>query len=65
MPVTTHKYTNGEITILWQPKRCIHSNICVKGLGAVFNPSKTPWIDITRADSNALIEQVKNARVGH
>jgi uncharacterized Fe-S cluster protein YjdI len=26
------EYSNGEITIKWQPKLCQHSGICVKAL---------------------------------
>ena len=28
----TKEYTNGEITIVWQPKKCIHSAVCKNGL---------------------------------
>ncbi|NJX14547.1 (4Fe-4S)-binding protein [Tamlana crocina] len=24
------EYTNGEVTIVWNPEACIHSGICVK-----------------------------------
>ena len=40
-----HKeYSNGEITIIWQPEKCMHSGICVKTLPAVYNPQEKPWI---------------------
>lgn len=25
------EYTNGEVTIVWEADKCIHSGICVKG----------------------------------
>ena len=40
----TKKYSNGEVTILWQPAKCIHSGICVKTLPKVYNPKEKPWI---------------------
>jgi uncharacterized Fe-S cluster protein YjdI len=40
----TLKYTNGEVTIVWKPKACIHSTLCWKGLIEVFNPRERPWI---------------------
>ncbi len=40
----TKKYTNGEVTIVWKPNECIHSTICFKGLGEVFDPRKRPGL---------------------
>ena len=37
-------YTNGEVTIVWQPDICIHSRNCFKGLPAVFHPQELPRI---------------------
>ena len=30
------EYTNGELTIVWQPELCQHAGICVKMLPNVF-----------------------------
>ncbi|MCH8494616.1 MAG: (4Fe-4S)-binding protein, partial [Balneolales bacterium] len=38
------EYTNGEITIVWQSGKCIHSGNCVKGSPEVFQPKDRPWI---------------------
>ncbi|WP_333818514.1 (4Fe-4S)-binding protein [Ohtaekwangia sp.] len=43
----TKKYTNGEITIVWNPAQCTHSTLCWKGLGEVLDPRKTS-MDHTR-----------------
>ena len=40
----TKKYSNGDVTVVWKPNMCIHSTICFKGLGKVFDPQKRPWI---------------------
>lgn len=64
MPVTTHKYSNGEITVIWQPGMCIHSGICFKGLAPVFDPRRKPWIDMAQADTDVIIEQVKKCPSG-
>ena len=53
------EYTNGEVTIVWQPKLCIHSAVCVRGLPAVFKPKDAPWIKPEMATTNELVEQVK------
>jgi uncharacterized Fe-S cluster protein YjdI len=59
MPVITHKYSNGEVTIVWKPAICIHSAKCFKGLPDVFDPKKRPWIDAEGATTERIIEQVK------
>lgn len=64
MPKETMKYTNGEVTIVWKPGICIHSGICARGLAAVFDPKRRPWIDMSQADTERIIEQVKKCPSG-
>lgn len=54
----TKDYSNGEVTVIWKPEVCIHSGICVKGLGEVFKPKEKPWIKMDAATSEAIIKQV-------
>lgn len=53
------KYSNGEVTVVWQPSKCIHSTICFKSLPTVFNPRKRPWVTLENEDTNTIVEQVK------
>ena len=53
------EYTNGEVTIVWDAKKCIHSAICAKGLPEVFQPRERPWIKMGAAKTEALVKQVK------
>ena len=55
----TKEYSNGEVTIVWKPDACIHSGICVRGLGDVFQPKEKPWIKVDAAPTEALVDQVK------
>lgn len=64
MKKNTKKYTNGEVTVVWQPDVCIHSTFCWKGLNEVFNPQKRPWIDMDGASTERIIEQVKKCPSG-
>lgn len=64
MPVSTHTYTNGEITVVWKPGTCIHSRICWTELRQVFDPAKRPWIDIEGASTEHIIAQVRKCPSG-
>ncbi len=59
-----HFYKNDEITVLWQPKLCAHSGICFKGLPAVFDPRRKPWIMLENATTNAIVAQVQKCPSG-
>jgi uncharacterized Fe-S cluster protein YjdI len=64
MKDTTKKYTNGEVTIVWKPNECIHSTMCFKGLGNVFDPTKRPWITPEGSTTEKIVEQVKKCPSG-
>jgi uncharacterized Fe-S cluster protein YjdI len=67
MATMNKKYSNGEITIYWQPGICIHSKICwqqATGLPEVFNPSEKPWIKPEAATTERIVEQVKKCPSG-
>lgn len=53
------KYSNGEVTVVWQPAKCIHSKKCFHGLPQVFDPGKRPWVNIKGATTSNIIDQVK------
>ncbi len=55
----TKEYSNGEMTIVWKPKLCIHSTKCISGLPNVFDLNKRPWINAEGATTNEMIDQVK------
>lgn len=58
------EYTNGEITIVWQPKLCIHSGVCVKTLPKVYNTKERPWIKPENTTTKELIGQVAKCPSG-
>jgi uncharacterized Fe-S cluster protein YjdI len=57
-------YTNGEITVVWQPDLCIHSTNCFKGLPEVFNPQQRPWVNMDAASTEAIRNQVEKCPSG-
>lgn len=62
--MTTKEYSNKEITIIWQPEKCIHSGICVKTLPKVYNPKDKPWVKIENATTQELKDQVAKCPSG-
>ena len=52
------EYSNGELTIVWQPGLCKHAGICAKTLPAVYHPKEKPWLTIENATTDELIAQI-------
>lgn len=57
-------YTNGELTVVWQPGKCIHSTICFRELPEVFNPNKRPWVNAGGANTETIVAQVRRCPSG-
>lgn len=62
--MTEKEYSNGEVTILWKPEKCIHSGVCVKMLPGVYDPNTKPWVKPNNASSQELIVQVSHCPSG-
>jgi uncharacterized Fe-S cluster protein YjdI len=60
----TKEYSNGEVTVVWEAEKCIHSAMCVKGLPDVFQPKERPWIKIDSGTTDRIIETVKKCPSG-
>jgi len=58
------EYTNGEVTVVWEAEKCIHSAICAKGLPQVFQPRDRPWVKIDAAETETIVKQVKECPSG-
>ena len=61
--VTKH-YTNGELTIVWQPSKCIHAGVCARTLPQVYKPRKKPWITAENGNTEELKAQINNCPSG-
>lgn len=53
------KYSNGIVTVVWQPAECIHSGRCFMSLRRVFDPTRRPWIDLGAARTEEIIDVVE------
>lgn len=58
------KYTNGEVTVVWQPAICVHSTICFNGLPEVFKPMERPWVTPECSTTERIIDQVNKCPSG-
>jgi CDGSH-type Zn-finger protein/uncharacterized Fe-S cluster protein YjdI len=63
-PHKVHRYSNGEVTVIWKPNQCIHSTNCWRQLHSVFDPGKRPWINIEGGTTQQIIDQVKKCPSG-
>ena len=52
------EHRNEKIVVRYDQKVCVHAGNCVKTLPAVFDVSRTPWIDVNGATPEAIAKTV-------
>ena len=57
-------YANEAIEVQWEPRLCIHTQNCVRGLGEVFDPQARPWVRIDAADAERIATTVLTCPTG-
>jgi uncharacterized Fe-S cluster protein YjdI/CDGSH-type Zn-finger protein len=57
-------YQNDEIAVLWEPRLCIHSANCVRGLPEVFRPEDRPWVHVDAAGADRIAEVIATCPTG-
>ncbi len=57
-------YESPELTLTFDPKVCRHSGKCVRGLSAVFDVKRKPWVQMDAASADAIVAQVANCPTG-
>ncbi|MEN9909944.1 MAG: hypothetical protein RLZZ540_3103 [Bacteroidota bacterium] len=60
----TKEYTNGEVTIVWQSAKCIHSANCVRHNPDVFHPKEKPWIIAEASTTEKIIDTINKCPSG-
>ncbi len=58
------EYEGDGLTVIWKPKKCIHSEVCVKTLPSVYKPEEKPWILPAKASVEALTDQIDRCPSG-
>lgn len=64
MKEVTKHYSNGELTVVWKPGKCIHAAECVKALPNVYKPKERPWIQAENASTEDLKAQIAKCPSG-
>jgi uncharacterized Fe-S cluster protein YjdI len=62
--MAVERYSNGEITVTWDSEKCTHAGRCVKGLPAVFDANRQPWVDPSGATPEEIAAQVAKCPSG-
>lgn len=57
MKEVVKKYSNDDITVIWDSKKCKHAGECVRNARNVFNPKDRPWIKM----ENGTTEEITGA----
>ena len=60
----TKEYSNGELIVVWKPKKCIHSAVCIHMLPEVYKPREKPWITPKTTTTSALKSQINECPSG-
>jgi len=61
---TRKEYQGQEVTIVWQPHLCIHSEKCWRNLPEVFRYKQKPWVDPDGANAERLKAQIRDCPSG-
>jgi CDGSH-type Zn-finger protein/uncharacterized Fe-S cluster protein YjdI len=59
-----HVFECPAITVSWSRRRCIHVAECVRGLPAVFEPGRVPWIEPAKAAADRVADVVRRCPTG-
>ncbi|PWJ26263.1 putative Fe-S cluster protein YjdI [Branchiibius hedensis] len=57
-------YSGRGIEVTYDATRCIHYAECVRGLPAVFDTQKRPWIQVDNAAASEVAEVVRRCHSG-
>lgn len=56
--MTRKAYVGKDVTVSFDPDVCQHSGNCTRGLAAVFDAKRKPWINPDGAIAEEVISQV-------
>ena len=57
-------YKNRDISVSFDAKQCINSQLCAKGLSSVVRNSLLPWNDVDSVESKRILNQIRKCPSG-
>ena len=57
-------FSNEDITVTFEPCKCIHAEKCAIELSQVFRTSVIPWIHLDGTKTKRIIEQINRCPSG-
>lgn len=57
-------YKDRSVSVTFDAKRCINSQLCAKGLSSVVRNSILPWNDVEASESQRILNQIKKCPSG-
>ena len=64
MKTDANVFSNGTITVTYNPRCCTNAGLCARQLSNVFRTSVIPWIDLDGAETKAITEQITKCPSG-
>jgi uncharacterized Fe-S cluster protein YjdI/CDGSH-type Zn-finger protein len=63
-PAVERTYANDRIEVTWEPAFCIHVAECLRGLPAVFDNQRRPWIIVDNGSPGDIGEVIQRCPTG-
>lgn len=57
-------FSNEDITVTYEPCKCINAGKCARELSEVFRQSVIPWINLDAEPSKKIISQIRKCPSG-
>ena len=59
-----YAYESEDLVVEYDLIHCIHAEECVRGLPTVFDPSRKPWVDVSRARPDTVAQVIGECPTG-
>lgn len=57
-------YERDGLRVLWNATLCTHAAECTRALPHVFNPMARPWVDVSAASADEIVEAIERCPTG-